>query len=101
MVEVYGDGGSMIAIPIAHDTIMWAYVLLLLNLSGALKRLSRYSLTQRESESRESWRSIDEEAMKELKDTSPFSQWDFGAGELVRTSRKMTKVSTHITAADT
>lgn len=48
-------------------------------------------ITQPEEEHKESWRSIDEE-QKEAFKSGPLSQWDFGAGEMVKTTTKIIKV---------
>ena len=50
-------------------------------------------LTQREPESRESWKAIDNVAADHFKQ-SMFSEWDFGAGEAIKTSTKVFKVRT-------
>jgi salicylate hydroxylase len=51
------------------------------------------SLTQREPEARETWRSMDEVAVNEFKTTSICKDWDFGAKELVRDATDVVKVS--------
>lgn len=52
------------------------------------------SLTQREPEARETWRAIDKDAEAAFK-TSPFAEWDFGAGEAIKNSTKIIKVNPH------
>jgi salicylate hydroxylase len=46
----------------------------------------------REPEAKEAWRNLEEAAAEEVK-KSAFSQWDFGAGELVRNSYNIVKVT--------
>ena len=48
-------------------------------------------VTQREPESRETWKATDSAAAEEFKQ-SPFSQWEFGAGEVIKASTKIVKV---------
>lgn len=69
VADVYGDGSGVIIVPVDETTVIWA-------------------LTVREPESKESWRAIDESAAAEFK-KSPYSQWDYGAGEVIRNSAKI------------
>lgn len=50
-----------------------------------------YSITQQEPESKESWRSMDEDAQQAVRE-GPFSHLDFGVGELVKTTNRIIKV---------
>lgn len=50
------------------------------------------SISQREPEASETWRALDEQKQDEVRN-GPFSHWDFGAGELVKTAEKIIKVS--------
>ena len=45
-----------------------------------------------EPEAKETWGWVDEAVAREIK-ASHFSEWGFGAGEMVRNSTKMLKVS--------
>lgn len=47
-----------------------------------------------EPEARETWRAVDEAATEQFK-KSKFSEWDFGVGELVKTSHRMIRVRTN------
>ncbi|KAJ7185806.1 hypothetical protein C8R46DRAFT_882179 [Mycena filopes] len=67
----YGDGMHLIAYPISQTTYSWA-------------------ITQREAETKETWRAMDTAAQDAVR-TGPFSQLPFGAGELVRRADKITK----------
>ncbi|KAH9832255.1 uncharacterized protein C8Q71DRAFT_778149 [Rhodofomes roseus] len=71
MLNVYSDGAHLIAFPINDNQTSWA-------------------ISRREAEARESWRSVDEEQQKQFKE-GPWSQWPFGAGELVRTADRIVK----------
>lgn len=51
-----------------------------------------YRLTQREAESKESWRAVDAAVAEEF-NKLPFSQWEFGGGEAVRNSTRILKVN--------
>lgn len=48
-----------------------------------------------EPEANETWKAIDEETMENFK-RSRYSQWDFGAGELVKNSAEIIKVCPNI-----
>jgi hypothetical protein len=48
-------------------------------------------ITNAEHEAKESWRTIDEKKQQEIKSSS-LSEWQQGAGELVRGSEKIIKV---------
>ncbi|KAH9920085.1 uncharacterized protein B0H18DRAFT_1025880 [Fomitopsis serialis] len=71
MLNVYADGAHLIAFPMNDKQTSWA-------------------ITRREAEARESWRSIDDEQQNHFKE-GPWSQWPFGAGELVRTADRIVK----------
>ena len=49
-------------------------------------------MTQPEDEHKETWKHIDEN-QKEAFKSGPISQWPLGAGEMVRITMKMIKVS--------
>ncbi|KAI5118837.1 hypothetical protein M0805_006157 [Coniferiporia weirii] len=70
-VNVFGLNAHMVAYPVSDSHYSWA-------------------ITQPESEHKESWRAIDEE-QKEAFRAGPFSQWGFGAGDLVKTTTKVIK----------
>ncbi|KAJ6542084.1 FAD/NAD(P)-binding domain-containing protein [Mycena vulgaris] len=67
----YGDNMHVIAYPISDTGYSWA-------------------LTQREAETKETWRAMDAGAQDAVR-SGPFSQLPFGAGELVRNAEKITK----------
>ena len=50
------------------------------------------SFTLKEPESKETWKAVDAAAAEEFKN-SPYAQWDFGAGEAIRNSTFITRVS--------
>ena len=50
------------------------------------------SICKREVEARETWRAVDEAAAEAFKKTE-FSEWDFGAGDLVKSSTKILRVT--------
>ena len=62
-----------------------------------LLNLSSYRVTQREPEAKETWRTMDDSAIDEMKQ-SLLSGWDFGGGELVKNSSYVTKVGTSLLA---
>ncbi|EKM52862.1 uncharacterized protein PHACADRAFT_100160 [Phanerochaete carnosa HHB-10118-sp] len=70
--DLYGNGAHMIVVPVSDSLMTWA-------------------LSQRGPEFKEEWRSIDAAAAEHFKKNSPFSQWPFGAGELVRNSLKIVR----------
>jgi salicylate hydroxylase len=49
------------------------------------------SITLREGEARESWRSVDQHEVEKIKKT-PIAQWGFGVSELIETTEKVVKV---------
>lgn len=49
------------------------------------------SISQREPEAPETWHAMDEHKQDEVRN-GPFSHWDFGAGELIKTAEKIIKV---------
>ena len=49
---------------------------------------------EREPEARETWRAIDKDSEAAFK-SSPFAEWDLGAGEAIRNSTKIIKVGPH------
>ncbi|KZT70893.1 FAD/NAD(P)-binding domain-containing protein [Daedalea quercina L-15889] len=71
MINLYADGVHMISYPLNDKESVWA-------------------ITCREPEAKESWRSIDEGAQNRFKE-GPWSQWPFGAGELVKSSTRVIK----------
>ncbi|GJE95023.1 FAD-dependent monooxygenase [Phanerochaete sordida] len=70
--DIYGDGVYMIVLPLDDDITAWA-------------------ISQREAEAKEDWRAIDEAAAEDFKKNSPFADWPYGAGELVKNSLKIIK----------
>ncbi|KAH8119024.1 FAD/NAD-binding domain-containing protein [Phellopilus nigrolimitatus] len=70
-INVFAVSAHMVAYPISEDYYSWA-------------------VSQAEEEHQETWRSIDEN-QKEAFKMSPMSQWQFGAGEMVKTTTKVTK----------
>ncbi|KAF7333483.1 FAD/NAD(P)-binding domain-containing protein [Mycena venus] len=71
MFNFYGDNIHVITYPISETGYSWA-------------------LTQREPETKETWRAMDETAQDAFRN-GPFSQLPFGAGELVKNAEKITK----------
>ncbi|KAJ7641765.1 hypothetical protein FB45DRAFT_826036 [Roridomyces roridus] len=67
----FGDGMHLITYPISEQAYSWA-------------------ITQREPETRETWRAMDEAAQDAMR-SGPFSKLPFGAGELVKGAVKITK----------
>ncbi len=53
------------------------------------------SITSAEPEAKESWRSVDEKQQAEFQ-AGPCSKWAFGAGELIKSAEKITKVRNHM-----
>lgn len=54
------------------------------------------SITRREAEARETWKSMDEEKQAEFRE-GPWSDWPFGVRELIRTSGPIVQVcATHM-----
>lgn len=51
-------------------------------------------MTTQESEAKESWRAMDEEAQEVFRH-GPFSSWPFGAGPLVEGGTNIVKVRMH------
>lgn len=70
--DIYGDGAYMLIVPMDDSLVAWA-------------------ISQREPEAKEEWRSIDAAAAEDFKGNSPFSEWPFGAGEVLRNSFKIVK----------
>ena len=56
-----------------------------------LLTFSRFSITLREGEARESWRAVDQHEVDKIKRT-PIAQWGFGASRLIETAEKVVKV---------
>ena len=54
--------------------------------------IHRCRLTVREPESKETWRAIDAATADEFK-RSEYSKWDYGAGEAIRNSTRVLRVS--------
>ncbi|KAH9920084.1 uncharacterized protein B0H18DRAFT_1096002 [Fomitopsis serialis] len=71
IINVYADGAHLVAYPVNDKETSWA-------------------ITRREPEAKESWRSIDEETRNRFTE-GPWSQWPFGAGELVTSSHTVIK----------
>ncbi|TFY56253.1 hypothetical protein EVJ58_g7751 [Rhodofomes roseus] len=71
MLNVYADGAHMVAYPVNDRETSWA-------------------ITRREEEAKESWRSIVEEKQNRFKE-GPWSQWPFGAEELVKSAHTIIK----------
>ncbi|KIP01415.1 hypothetical protein PHLGIDRAFT_131270 [Phlebiopsis gigantea 11061_1 CR5-6] len=70
-MSLYGNGIHLVAVQVDEDTMGWA-------------------VTQREPEAKETWRTMDDSAIAEMKQ-SLLSEWDFGGGELVKNSTNVTK----------
>ncbi|KAI0062853.1 FAD/NAD(P)-binding domain-containing protein [Artomyces pyxidatus] len=71
ILNIFGNGAHMISYPISETHTSWA-------------------VTLPEEEHKESWRSLQKEQIDAFK-TSSFANWDYGAGELVRTTEKLVK----------
>jgi len=71
MINVFGEGGHMIIYNVNDHETSWAVSLA-------------------EPESKESWRSIDEETARKFIE-GPWSNWGFDAGTLVKTTKKIVK----------
>ncbi|EKM53969.1 uncharacterized protein PHACADRAFT_145505 [Phanerochaete carnosa HHB-10118-sp] len=71
-MNIFGNGIHMIAYQVSDNTISWA-------------------VNMREPEAKEEWKSIDPAVAEDFKKNSPFSEWPFGAGELVRNSLKIVR----------
>ncbi|KAL5485407.1 hypothetical protein ACEPAI_8049 [Sanghuangporus weigelae] len=69
MCNFLGAHAHMVAYPITDEYYSWA-------------------MTQPEDEHKESWRSIDEDRKEAFK-KGPFSQWGYGAGDMVKTATKV------------
>ncbi|GJE94995.1 FAD-dependent monooxygenase [Phanerochaete sordida] len=70
IADLFGDGTHMIAVPMSDTLTMWA-------------------ASQREPEAKEEWRALDAATTEHFKQYSQYSQWPYGAGELVRSSLKI------------
>lgn len=97
MANIFGVGSHIIAYPISETHTSWAYVLSAV-CDSPRSLIFLYSVSSNEQESKESWRSVDEERQKEFKH-GPHSQWAFGAGELVKTTEKIVKVRGQLSRA--
>lgn len=51
-----------------------------------------YRLTIPEAELKETWQAADKETQEKIQ-TSPYARWNDGAGEMIRTTEKLVKVS--------
>ncbi|KAJ7230218.1 hypothetical protein GGX14DRAFT_2733, partial [Mycena pura] len=71
MFNFYGDNMHIITYPVSEEIYIWA-------------------LTQREPETKETWRAMDEVAQKAVRN-GPFSQLPFGVGDLVNKAQNITK----------
>ncbi|KAF8198170.1 FAD/NAD(P)-binding domain-containing protein [Mycena galopus ATCC 62051] len=71
MFNFYGDNMHLITYAVSEKSYSWA-------------------ITQREPETKETWRAMDEAAQDAVR-SGPFSQLPFGAGDLVRNAEKITK----------
>ncbi|KAJ7268677.1 FAD/NAD(P)-binding domain-containing protein [Mycena haematopus] len=71
MFNFYGDNLHVITYAVSEKSYSWA-------------------LTQREPETKETWRAMDEAAQDAVR-SGPFSQLPFGVGDLVRNAEKITK----------
>ncbi|KAJ6510831.1 hypothetical protein C8R45DRAFT_397159 [Mycena sanguinolenta] len=71
MFNFYGENMHVITYKVSENSYSWA-------------------ITQRESETKETWRAMDEAAQDAFRN-GPFSQLPSGVGELVRNARKITK----------
>ena len=54
------------------------------------------SFTTKEPEAKETWRAMDEEAQRKFRE-GPYSQWPFGAGEIISRGQNIIKVRLVIT----
>ncbi|EKM53956.1 uncharacterized protein PHACADRAFT_209786 [Phanerochaete carnosa HHB-10118-sp] len=67
LADLFGNGAHMIVVPMSDSLMTWV-------------------VSIREPEVKEGWKSIDPAVGEHFKKNSPFSEWPFGAGELVRSS---------------
>jgi salicylate hydroxylase len=91
-LEVFGDGAHLIAIPVSEDVMGWACVLNLpLFYTLYLSYPCRFRVTQREAETKETWRQMDAAAVAAFKKT-PMTQWSFDFGDLIKNGYDVIKV---------
>ncbi|KAI0654315.1 FAD/NAD-P-binding domain-containing protein [Cubamyces menziesii] len=71
VMNVYGEGAHMIAYPVNDHQTSWGF-------------------TTKEPEAKETWRAMDEEAQRKFRE-GPYSQWPFGAGEIISRGQNIIK----------